>query len=174
MAQKIFFIIIFCEAIYAFALCLSIFAPERRIWPPPQRKSWQFYVVWASLAGAFFLTILLAFLDWNSFIFWHWSRFLVGGLLMIFGYMTYYWARQHLGWKMMMGLKGKFIATGIYQYTRNPMYIGDVALCIGFAFICNSFLIYVVVIVAVILFLCTPWKNHGFESNMEVNMMTIY
>ena len=75
------------------------------------------------------------------------------------GYAIYYWARQHPGLKMMMGLKGKFIATGIYKYTRNPMYIGDVALFVGFALICNSLLIYVVAIIGIILFLFTPFAE---------------
>ena len=156
MVQNIFLVILFCEALCACMLCLSILVSRKRVWSPPSVDSWQFYMMWTAIIVSFFGTIWLAFLDWNNFIFGHWSRFLVGGFLMSAGYAIYYWARQHLGWKMMMGLKGKSIATGIYKYTRNPMYIGDVALCVGFALICNSLLIYVVAIIGFILFLFTP------------------
>jgi len=159
MEQTVFYVIIFCEAIYAGILGVSILMPKMRIWPPPSGRCWQFYLVWVPIVVAFFATSWLAFLDWNNFVFRHCARFPVGGILMFAGYVIYYWARQHLGWKMMMGLKGKFIATGIYKYTRNPMYIGDTALYVGFAIICNSLLIYVVAIIGVILFLLTPFAE---------------
>lgn len=159
MAQNVFIVALFCEAIYASILSLSILVPRMRVWPPPSGKSWQIYLVWTVFAVIFFATIWLAILDWDNFIFGHWSLIVVGGFLMSVGYAIYYWARQHLGWKMMIGLKRKFIATGIYKYTRNPMYIGDIALCVGFALISNSYLIYVIAIFGVILFLFTPFAE---------------
>ena len=30
----------------------SVVCPERRIWPPPGRRSWQYVVVWVCFAGA--------------------------------------------------------------------------------------------------------------------------
>ena len=156
MAQNIFLVILFSEAICAAVLLLSLFVPKRRIWPPPSRDSWQFYLVWTAIIVTFLGTFWLAFLDWNNFILGNWSRFLVGDSLMSAGYAIYFWARRHLGWKMMMGLKGKFIAAGIYKYTRNPIYIGDVALCAGFAIFCNSLLIYIVAVLGMILFFLTP------------------
>ena len=71
----------------------------------------------------------------------------------------YYRGRQSLGWKTMMGIRGKFVATGVYRYTRNPMYVGDIALCMGFALICNSLLVHLVAAIAAILFFFTPFAE---------------
>lgn len=43
----------------------SVAAPDRRIWPPPGRKSWQYLLTWACFARAFTLNAALLVLDWN-------------------------------------------------------------------------------------------------------------
>jgi len=140
MAQSLFLVIFFCEAVLASILCLSILAPEKRVWPPPNGNSWQMYVVWTPIIVAFLATVWLGALDRNTFVLGHWSRFVAGGLLMSGGYAIYYRGRQSLGWKTMMGIRGTFVATGVYRYTRNPIYVGDIALSMGFALLCNSLL----------------------------------
>lgn len=159
MAQSFFLAILFCEGILAGLLCWSILAPAKRVWPPPHGNSWQIYLVWAPIIAAFLATVWLGVLDWNNFVLGHWSRFVAGGLLLSVGYAIYYRARQYLGWKTMMGIRGEFVVTGVYRYIRNPMYVGDIALCLGFALICNSLLVYVVAVIGVILFFLTPFAE---------------
>ena len=156
LAQNLFLVILCCEAVLAVILCLSILVPEKRVWPPPNGKSWQMYAVWTPTIVAFLATIWLGVLDWNTFVLDHWGRFVASGFLLSGGYAIYFLARQSLGWKMMLGIEGKHVATGLYRYTRNPMYIGDIALCLGFALLCNSLLVYVVAVIGSVLFLFTP------------------
>ena len=159
MAQSLFLVILFCEAVLASILCLSILAPEKRVWPPPNGNSWQMYVVWTPTIVAFLATVWLGVLDRNTFVLGHWSRFVAGGLLMFGGYAIYYRGRQSLGWKTMMGIRGTFVATGVYGYTRNPIYVGDIALCMGFALLCNSLLVYVVAAIGSVLIFFTPFAE---------------
>ena len=159
MAQSLLLVILFCEAILASILCLSILAPEKRVWPPPNGNNWQMYVVWTPTIVAFLATVWLGVLDRNTFVLGHWSRFVAGGLLLSGGYAIYYRGRQSLGWKTMMGIRGTFVATGVYRYTRNPMYVGDIALCVGFALICNSLLVHVVAAMAAVLFFFIPFAE---------------
>ena len=159
MAHSLFLVILFCEGVLASILCLSILAPEKRVWPPPNPSSWQIYMVWTPTIVAFLATGWLGVLDGNTFVLGHWSRVVVGGLLMSGGYAIYYWARQHLGWKTMMGIRGTFVATGVYRYTRNPIYVGDIALCMGFALLCNSLLVYIVAAIGSVLLFFTPFAE---------------
>ena len=92
MAQNVFYVILFCELIYACLLGLTILVPKMRVWPPPNGHSWQFYLVWTAIVVPFVATIWLAFLDWNNFVYDHWSRFLVGGFFMFAGYAIYHGA----------------------------------------------------------------------------------
>ncbi len=127
------------------------------MWPPPNGKCWLIYVVWTPIIVAFLSTVWLGLLDWNTFNFGHPGRFVAGGIFMAGGYAIYVWARKHLGWKAMMGLRGKFVPTGAYRHTRNPMYVGDIALCIGFGLVCNSLLVYIVSVFGALLFIFTPF-----------------
>jgi protein-S-isoprenylcysteine O-methyltransferase Ste14 len=157
MSQVLFLVILFCEALLVGLLGLSILATGKRVWPPPNGNCWQIYVVWTPIIVAFLSTVWLGLMDWNTFILGHWGRFVAGPIFMAGGYAIYYWARRHLGWKAMMGLREKFVPTGAYRYTRNPMYVGDIALCIGFGLVCNSLFVYIVSMFGILLFILTPF-----------------
>ena len=47
----------------------SVVCSERRIWPPPGRRSWQYVLVWVCFWGAVGLNACLLVLDWNSWVF---------------------------------------------------------------------------------------------------------
>ena len=47
----------------------SVAFPDRRIWPPPGRGSWQHVVTWVGFWAVCGLSAVLLFLDWNSWIY---------------------------------------------------------------------------------------------------------
>jgi len=45
---------------------LSILFPEHRIWPPPCKDSWQFWVTWTVLTIGTMGVLAIGILDWRS------------------------------------------------------------------------------------------------------------
>ncbi|MFA5271753.1 MAG: methyltransferase [Candidatus Omnitrophota bacterium] len=159
MKYLVFSITLISQTLFAFGLIISLLFPKNRIWPPPGKKSWQFYFIWISSAVAFFGGFFLGLLDWNSFILKHWFRFVIGGIFLIGGEALACWGVRSVGNKATSGLASEFIIKGPYRYTRNPQYIGNVVLFIGYGLICNSILTNIVLLIGIILFLIMPWTE---------------
>jgi protein-S-isoprenylcysteine O-methyltransferase Ste14 len=140
---------------------LSIVRPERRVWPPPRRDSWQYYydgiLSFTGLLGV----VALGILDWNSFAFHHWARFLVGGPLMACGFFAL-WGYLTLGVHASQGLAGDLVTTGAYQYSRNPQYVGTIPAVLGYAILCNSILALATALLVSGWFLLVPFAEESW------------
>jgi hypothetical protein len=76
----------------------SIRVPERRLWPPRQLRTWQYFLVWTLTVLAFGLILLLGLFDWNRLGWpagWRWS---LGLTLMIIGNGVAWSGVWQLGW----------------------------------------------------------------------------
>ncbi len=58
--------------------------------------------------------------------------------------------------KVEFGIKDHLITQGPYQYTRNPLYVADSFIFIGFAFIGNSLLLVILMASLVLIVLLLP------------------
>ena len=122
-------------------LIVSIAKPELRFWPLPDRPSWRHDVMRiVGVVGPLSIVgvLLLGVLDWNSFVWRHWTRFVVGGLLFVAGGAFALWGFFGLGIHASQGLGGPLLASGAYRYSRNPQYIGTICGLMGYGLICNS------------------------------------
>jgi protein-S-isoprenylcysteine O-methyltransferase Ste14 len=137
--QILFRIVLAAVLLNSATVVLSIVRPEMRVWPPPRRDSWQYFyngvVSFTGLLGV----VVLGVIDWNSFVFHHWARFLVGGLLMACGFFAL-WGYLTLGVQASQGLGGNLATGGAYRYSRNPQYVGTIPAVLGYAMFCNSIL----------------------------------
>jgi protein-S-isoprenylcysteine O-methyltransferase Ste14 len=127
--------------IYDSLLFFSIAKPQLRFWPPPPRPSWRHEVMRVSgVVGPLSILGMLALggLDWDSFVWRHWSRFVVGGFLFASGGAFALWGFFGLGVEASQGLGGPLRVSGAYRCSRNPQYVGAVAGMLGYAVICNS------------------------------------
>ncbi len=84
----------------------SVVVPERRIWPPPRKRSWQHLLTWACFYAVFGLNTALLFLDWDSWAFHSRLRFVVGIPLVLLGALLTGWGVVALGVRNTSGLKG--------------------------------------------------------------------
>ena len=119
-------------------LVYSVARPSKRIWPPPAQRTWQYYVVWLLTLTSFGGFIIVGLLDWNSL---GWSALLrwpVGvGMIVVGNILAWVGVRQ-LSLKTTSGHAGQLVTDGICKHSRNPQYIGDIAIIAGWAILSAS------------------------------------
>lgn len=162
--------------VFFIGLCLlagilfSILFPNRRIWPPPKRKSWEFYISWTTSYLFLIGIIIVGVIDYNLFIFNLFHYKIIGFILLVFGLFIIIWGYYTLGIQQTHGLKGELVIDGPYKYSRNPQYLGIIILILGTTLIFNSLLFLLNGILGIICFLILPlaeepWlkKQYGEE-----------
>ncbi len=150
----------------------SVIRPERRIWPPPGRRSWQYVLIWTCTVAAAGFSAALLFLDWNSWVFTGGIRFLVGVPIALLGGLLALWGVATIGWRNSSGVRDGFIPAGPYRFTRNPQYVGDAALLLGLGIVANSALLWVAHALAALSFIISPlseevWLTEQYGEEYE-------
>jgi protein-S-isoprenylcysteine O-methyltransferase Ste14 len=158
------------ELLYLLIFILTIKLPNFRFWPPPSHRSWQFFVSWllAGLVAVNFLFVGL--LDFDSFILHHRLRFPIALVLFIFSSVIGFWSFSTLGLRATIGLGDELVTGGPYQYSRNPQYLGDSLNIIGYMILTNSWMVWTIGILGVILNLLAsfteePWLEEKFGAS---------
>lgn len=172
MKEAIFITTVILEIMLGASLILSLALPTFRSWPPPKRKSWQYYFTWTFVDLSAVGIMILGVLDWNGFVFTHWLRFYIGGILILAGTAFALWGIYTLSVHTSLGLKGEFITSGPYKYSRNPQYVGDICIIIGYIIFTNSKLAAITGLLGVFWFLLAPfaeeaWLKDRFGEEFE-------
>ncbi len=157
--ESIFIVDVVANYILLFGLVWSIMFPEKRIWPPPKKRSWQYSATWGLFYVAFISNILLLVLDWNTWVIPYEIHFLLGVPITIIGVLLVTSGIVTLGIKNTYRLRDEFILSGPYRYTRNPQYLGDMIFFIGISLISNSLYFLVVHLLMILVFLFTPFAE---------------
>lgn len=159
----LFVFVLLSEALLLAALVVSIVRPERRFWPPPDaRRSWRWWAVWIATVVAIGGAIVLGILDWNTFVFDHRARYLVGGAAIALGLGLADWGVRTLGSRTSSGRGGEFRVAGPYRWTRNPQYMGDMLAMIGFAIVANSLEVWIAGLVGCVCLVLTPFAEEAW------------
>jgi protein-S-isoprenylcysteine O-methyltransferase Ste14 len=168
MTDLFFWIAFIFEVFYISMFLLTIKSLEFRFWPPPSARSWQFFVSWIVAALVAVLYLFLGFLDFASFILPDfWDRFPIALVFLTAGGMLGTWASLSFPFRTTIGLGKRLITKGPYRYSRNPQYLGDSLLIIGYFFLANSWRVGVISFVGVALnilavFTEEPWLEERF------------
>lgn len=168
----VFIATLLSELLLGASLVLTVLAPRHRVWPPPGRASWQYVFVWCLTIAAVIGFVAVGVLDWNSFVFYSSVRRPVGVSLVAAGLVLSVWAVGALGVRETQGLAGRFTSDGPYRFSRNPQYVGDMAIIAGLAVVFNSVLAWILAAVGVILFAVLPlteepWLREQYGSRYE-------
>jgi len=105
MQNAIFRVTVISEVLLGGGLILTLIKPRLRIWPPPERRSWQYAYTWMLTIVSALGMMALGILDWDSFVFGHWVRFVLGGGLFCHGLAFALWGMRSLGIHATQGLK---------------------------------------------------------------------
>ena len=159
---ELFLADLICLYILLIGVIWSVASPNKRIWPPPKKASWQFFVTWILFFIIFSLNFILLIIDWNSWMFTSTFRFFIAIPLIILGSMLFSWGIFTLGTKNTSGVKDKFIIQGPYRYTRNPQYLGDIILFLGLTILGNSLYLLITHVLLCLVFIITPWVEEGW------------
>ncbi len=162
----LFWVIIVGEILLGFALLVSHLSPPRRIWPPPGKKTWQFYYIWILTYTSLIGLIILGFVDWNSFILDLLVFRVIGGILFAVGISILIWGMRILSLHLSHGLKGELITNGPYKLSRNPQYIGINLAILGYILIANSFLTLSTGVFGIFLFFLTPFVEEPWLKEL--------
>ena len=148
--------------------------PARRIWPPPGRRSWQYFLTWAGFCAVCGINLLLLLVHWNSWVFQSPLRFVVGIPLALLGGMLAVWGMVTVGWKNTSGLKGGFVSDGPYRFTRNPQYVGDIVFFIGVGVIANSVFLWIAHLLLALVFVVAPLTEEPWLEEQYGNAYREY
>ncbi len=148
------------EVVYLGLFIATIKRPPFRFWPPPCARSWQFFASWIMACLVLVGFAFLGVLDYDSFI--------LAGLrqrlpfaIAIFGVGCAIggWGSFRFPLKATIGLGDRLITAGAYRYSRNPQYIGDSLLIVGYFVLSNSWMVGMVGLLGVVLNLLAPFTE---------------
>jgi protein-S-isoprenylcysteine O-methyltransferase Ste14 len=159
MKFVLFAAVLVANFLLLFGVVLSILFPKSRIWPPPKRKSWQFWVSWIFSAIGIVGVPLVGIFDLGTLVQVHWSPFLIVGLMILIGGGFAYWGTSTLSTHQSLGLKGKLVTAGPYRFTRNPQYVGFIPMYVGVILATGSFMALVTGTVVMFVFVILPFSE---------------
>lgn len=138
-------------------LLLSIRRPDLRIWPPPRVGSVQWILVWGLTIAAFGGIVAVGVLEWNAWGLSAWLRWGGGLPLIAGGNVLAWWGVKMVGVRNATGaMEGGLARDGLYRFTRNPQYLGDLAILAGWSVLAASTPGAVAVIPSILCFLVAP------------------
>ena len=159
MKDFIFYLTLIVNIVLVGSLVITRLNPMFRVWPPPGRKSWQFLFTWILFIFSFLGILVIGIFDWDSLIIKTTLRFPIGGILILAGAGLAFWGVKTLGIYASQGLGGELITEGPYRYTRNPQYVGDITIIIGYIILSNSILTLIVGLLGILWFVLAPFTE---------------
>ena len=137
-------------------LVWSIVIPDKRLWPPKEATFFVQLGVWGLTVTVFASAFVCGLFDWNSL---DWPLFLRWGIglpLIIIGNVVVWKAVINIGMKATSGEIDELKTGGFYKYSRNPQYVADIAILLGWSVLSASAAAIPVTLIGTIVLLIAP------------------
>lgn len=122
--DEIIFLIGVCAHFFLLVMmAISLIQPRFQFWPPPNKNSWQYHSLWWCVRLLVICVLWLIYNEHSSISLPAWLRFYLAMPIFIISFVLGSIAAMQLGWKNTHGIAVKFVASGFYQYSRNPQYL---------------------------------------------------
>lgn len=157
-----FLVVLAAEVLLIAGLVVSIAKPERRIWPAPGARSWQFWWSWGLLGIALVAGLVLAWFDRGSFVLDHWGWRVVGVAILALAEVFNEWAVRTVGRTASRGLGGALVREGPYALSRNPQYLAQSAMVVGLVVLADSTLLAIAAVPGIASLLLTPLAEESW------------
>jgi protein-S-isoprenylcysteine O-methyltransferase Ste14 len=152
------------------AFAWSIIFPDRRVWPPNEATSGIKIRVWLATVAIFAATVMLGVANWNSF---NWPapvRWGVGVPLILIGNLVVWMGVFKIGLGATSGEIAELKTDGLYRYSRNPQYVADMAILLGWVVLSASGWAVLVASLGIIVlaaapFAEEPWLEEAYGEN---------
>ena len=119
-------------------LLWSIARPERRVWPPNQATTAIKFRVWFMTILIFAVAFFLGLLDWNRFEAPSLIRWGIGMPLVLIGNIVVWRGVHKIGMAATSGEASGLQTDGLYSWSRNPQYVADIVILIGWGVLAAS------------------------------------
>lgn len=155
-------------------LIATLVAPSLHVWPPPGRRTWQYRCTWTLFLFATIGLLIVGGLDAGSLGLRRWigeaGSLIVGTVLFGVGTAIASYAMGFLGHRAALGLEDELITSGPYTWSRNPGYVGDLTLLLGYTILTDSQLAGAVALAGGLWFVIAPLAEEPWleESYGEV------
>lgn len=143
---------------YMFGILLwSIQYPERRMWPPKEKATGGLkFLVWFMTSAIFAAAFFLGVMDWNRF---EWPALIRWGLglpLIIIGNIVVWRGVHKLGMAATSGEATGLKTDGLYNWSRNPQYVADIIILIGWGILAASFWTLPILVIGLAVLMVAP------------------
>ncbi len=160
------------------ALLWSIVRPPKRIWPPNTETSSIPTIAWGLTLAIFGAVIGVGILDAGSVATPNILRWGIGPALIVIGNLIVWWGAFHIGLKATSGGKDVLVTSGLYGYSRNPQYVADMAILVGFGLLLSSLWSWPIVFTGVCALALAPlaeepWLEEQYGSEFSEYMARV-
>ena len=138
---------------------------DRRVgmWPPPGRDTGPYRLTWALFALSSVGFLIVGGLDAGSLGLSRWlgeaGTLIVGSTLFMGGTALASYAMEFPGLRGALGLEAELVTEGPFAVSRNPGYVGDLLLIVGYVILTDSHLAAIVGAVGAVWFLVAPFAE---------------
>lgn len=157
-------------------LLATLAVPSLQMWPPPGgRQTETYWLTWTLFAVAFAGFIVVGGMDAGSLGVGRWvgdaGTLILGSTLFMGGTALASYAMGHLGLRGALGLDAELVTDGPFALSRNPGYVGDLVLMLGYVVLTDSRLAGILAAGGALWFVLAPWAE---EPWLEAQYGTSY
>lgn len=141
------------------AIVWSIVYPERRLWPPKKYTTLTPILVWVPTFTLFGTMFFVGVMEWGSWTIPAAIRYGLEGTLIVLGNLGVWSEVLKFGVDQTGGAPGSLRTSGLYRYSRNPQYVSDIMIVVGWVMMSASPSVSVIGLASVLVLIVAPFAE---------------